>query len=180
MDELPEPARDFEMFLKTLKQQIAKSGQSIFEFTDIQIDLTSGYFFRMAQLNEIRRNLLDLHQEKRIAVFARKDRVFANKQIPFPKKEVDFRENISNEKAAAFYKQHGVDVIHKALEVNRPEENQLLMTTRYCVKFELGACQRYQKEPKDLQEPLYLEDNNRRYRLHFDCINCMMQIRFAT
>ena len=67
-----------------------------------------------------------MHQEKRIGTFSRKDRLFVKNDTPFPKQEVDFRENISNEKAAAFYKEHGVHVIHKALEINRPEDDQLL------------------------------------------------------
>jgi putative protease len=66
--------------------------------------------------------------------------------------------------------------MEKAVEVNPAKEDQLLMTLRYCLKYELGYCERFQGAKNTPPEPLYLEDQNRKYLLQFDCKNCMMRI----
>ncbi len=52
-----------------------------------------------------------------------------------------------------------------------------LMRSKYCVRYELGLCPRYQgaKPPKDL----YLLNNGRRLALHFDCAACEMTVTAA-
>ena len=49
-----------------------------------------------------------------------------------------------------------------------------LMRTRYCVKFELGMCQRYQGAAPSGR--LYLVNNGRRLPLGFDCRSCEMTV----
>ena len=49
-----------------------------------------------------------------------------------------------------------------------------LMRTRYCVKFELGMCQRYQGAAPSGR--LYLVNNGRRLPLGFDCRACEMTV----
>lgn len=49
-----------------------------------------------------------------------------------------------------------------------------LMRTKYCVKYELGLCPRYQgAEPTG---PLFLLNNGRRLALRFDCSRCEMTV----
>ena len=52
-----------------------------------------------------------------------------------------------------------------------------LMRSKYCVRYELGLCPKYQgaKPPKDL----YLLNNGRRLALHFDCAACEMTVTAA-
>ena len=49
-----------------------------------------------------------------------------------------------------------------------------LMRSKYCVRYELGLCPKYQgaKPPKDL----FLLNNGRRLALHFDCAACEMSV----
>ena len=131
----------------------------------------------MSELNEIRRSLFQKHEEFRISTIIRKDIKINKNEVLYPQKELDFSANISNKKAAQFYKEHGAIKKEDALEVGRVKKDQLLMTTRYCVKYELGYCERFQNAKNTPTEPLYLEDNNRKYLLEFDCKNCLMQIR---
>ena len=42
------------------------------------------------------------------------------------------------------------------------------MTTKYCLRYELGACLKTAGATK-LKEPLFLENNGQRFRLQFDC-----------
>jgi collagenase-like PrtC family protease len=177
LPELPEPAKDPELSQRNLVAQLSKSGSSMFTIKEVTIDCQSGYFFRMSELNEIRRILFERHEALRTAAFARKATRNPMKMIDFPQKEVSFSENISNEKAEQFYRDHGVEKLERAVEVSALKEDQLLMTTRYCLKYELGYCQRFQEPENPPPEPLYLEDQNRKYLLEFDCKNCLMKIR---
>ena len=55
----------------------------------------------------------------------------------------------------------------------RSEESEL-MRSKYCVRYELGLCPKYQgaKPPKEL----FLLNNGRRLALHFDCAACEMTV----
>ena len=49
-----------------------------------------------------------------------------------------------------------------------------LMRSKYCVRYELGLCPKYQgaKPPQEL----FLVNNGRRLALHFDCAACEMTV----
>ena len=49
-----------------------------------------------------------------------------------------------------------------------------LMRTRYCIKYELGLCPKYQKAAPT--GPLYLLNNGKRLALGFDCARCEMTV----
>ncbi len=52
--------------------------------------------------------------------------------------------------------------------------NRELMRTKYCVRFELGMCPRFQGAKES--GPLYLINNGRRLALRFDCSRCEMTV----
>ena len=56
-------------------------------------------------------------------------------------------------------------------------ESGALMRTRYCVRYELGLCPKYQggRPPREL----FLLNNGRRLALHFDCAACEMTVTAA-
>ena len=47
------------------------------------------------------------------------------------------------------------------------------MTTKHCIRFSNGMCLRRTKA-KD--EPLFISNENGRFRLDFDCKNCCMKV----
>ena len=57
------------------------------------------------------------------------------------------------------------------------------MTTRHCIKHQLGWCPRYSKReglPERLEEPLMLVDEQgQRYPLRFNCAACEMEVYFG-
>ncbi len=175
--EIPEKAKDRELSERNLVSQLSKSGSSMFNINQVKNKCKTGYFFRISELNEIRRILFERHEVLRIATFAAKDTDKQRKMVDFPQKEVGFPENISNEKASQFYQEHGVQKQEKAIEASSAKENQVLMTLRYCLKYELGYCERFQGTKNSPPEPFYLEDQNRKYLLQFDCKKCFMNIR---
>ena len=172
-----EIAKNKDLALNNITSKLLKSGDSIFNIHKVNYHIEEAYFFRMAELNEIRRALFDKHEQHRGMVYARKDVVRQAKQKAYPQVNLDFSANISNIKAAEFYKEHGVESHEKALEVGNVKDNQLLMTTRYCIKYELGFCERFQEPKNAPAEPLYLQDQSRKYLLEFDCSKCLMHIR---
>jgi putative protease len=52
------------------------------------------------------------------------------------------------------------------------------MTTKYCVKYELGKCARFQRETmgEKVVEPLVLTHGENEYKLKFNCKPCEMEI----
>jgi len=180
VSELPDIAREPEASDRNLVSQLTKTGNAMFDIAEVKNTCKTSYFFRISELNEIRRNLFEKHELVRSAAFARKDSDRQQKIVDFPVKEVDFSENISNNNAEQFYREHGVERLEKALEAGNAKEDQLLMTLRYCLKYELGYCKRLQGATDTPPEPLYLEDRNRRYLLQFDCENCLMKIKLES
>jgi putative protease len=56
-------------------------------------------------------------------------------------------------------------------------EGVQVMRTKYCIKYELGLCQKHpdgSRSTATFREPLYLANGNNKLRLEFDCKNCEM------
>ena len=56
-------------------------------------------------------------------------------------------------------------------------ESPVLLRTKYCIRYELGMCPKYQgaRPPQEL----FLLNNGRRLALHFDCAACEMSVTSA-
>jgi hypothetical protein len=57
-------------------------------------------------------------------------------------------DGVLNQKAASFYRRHGVLDIEPAAESGLDLTGHTVMTTRYCLKYELGLCPRESTEKK--------------------------------
>lgn len=86
-----------------------------------------------------------------------------------------YHDNISNSLAERFYRDHGATVAEKAAEVKSPKGPARIMTTRYCLRRELGCCLK-DKTADLLPCDLYLDAPIGRLRLEFDCKNCNMKV----
>lgn len=97
---------------------------------------------------------------------------------PYPVSQLDFTYNVSNNLARNFYKRHGVTDIEKAFELQWDPGKSRVMVTKYCVKYELGKCARFQKETmgEKVVEPLILKQGELEYKLKFNCKPCEMEI----
>jgi hypothetical protein len=84
--------------------------------------------------------------------------------------------NVLNQKAEEFYRRHGVTRIEPAPESGLDMHGRKVMTTKYCVKYQLGHCPR-EGQPPLPNEPLFLiGEDGRRLRLKFDCKECVMEV----
>ena len=90
---------------------------------------------------------------------------------------MDFTYNVSNPLARAFYHRHGVTEIEEAFELKWAPGKSRVMTTKYCVKYELGKCPKFQRETMGTKvvEPLVLKQGDREYKLKFNCKPCEME-----
>lgn len=95
---------------------------------------------------------------------------------PYCDTPLDYHDNVTNRLAEKFYIDRGFKIEARGLEAADAIPNDLrVMTTRYCIRRELGACLRSAAADK-LPDPLFLNDGTRRYRLGFDCGQCRMTV----
>ncbi len=92
----------------------------------------------------------------------------------FDGKVADYRENISNTLSRKLYLEEGAKIEGEAFEIDAPAEAEL-MRCKYCIKYELGTCPSEGSRVK-YNEPLWLENGGRRFKVTFDCKNCEMVI----
>lgn len=166
-----EPASDPMKMTDTARRQIAKSGGTIFTITDVDIS-GSNYFIPASMLADMRREALEALRTKRIDT-PLPHRIMADDgSARYPSEKVTRYENVTNHLAEEFYRSHGVKDIETALET-LPTEGERVMISSYCIRRELGQCL---KQKPTLKGDLYIEHGFARYRLDFDCKQCLMML----
>lgn len=167
-------AKNEEMALKTIKTQISKLGDSIFNAKNIEIN-SKPFFIKKGDLNSMRRDIILELMEKRKSSYNRLKFQKNNETPKYPVKNLDFSHNVSNRLSSVFYKKHGVENIETAFEIGK-QKNKRLMNTKYCLRNALDSCL-MEKNPRIPHgEKLFLEGKNSKLRLEFDCKNCSMDI----
>ena len=168
-----------EGFLKgNLEKNLPKTGNTPFIVDDIEINLQDNWFLPISKINELRREVLDALIDIRINEYVVDTQEIVKTNHPFPEKTLDFTYNVSNKLSRQFYERHGVEEIEKAFELQWEPGKARVMTTKYCVKYELGKCARYQRETMGtkVKEPLTLTHGENEYKLKFNCKPCEMEI----
>lgn len=160
----------------TIKKQLNKLGASIFSAKNINISLTKPYFTPVKILNDIRREAVEKLEAERIKNYKTAEISRKADNTPYPKSEVNYLENITNSLAEKFYEKHGAAVRELGVEVTKETKDKKLMTTKMCIKYELDMCPSFQKPRERWVEPVFLTDGDKKYRLEFDCKNCVMNI----
>jgi 23S rRNA 5-hydroxycytidine C2501 synthase len=185
------PAEKPEQALATIEKQLRKLGGTSFECTYLRNDLPEPYFIPMAVLNGLRRKALDELERQRRENFPRQAVRITRNNTPYPVQTLTFSGNVLNEKARDFYHRHGVVEIQPAAETGLEMRGRKVMTTRHCIKHQLGYCLKYSgskpsagQEPgrvPRLQEPLALVDEQgNTYPLRFNCAKCEMEVYFQS
>lgn len=170
-----QPAQKKEAARQTILTQLTKLGNTIFECSDLQIQTHDVYFLPVSQLNTAKRGLLLRLLQMREANRPRPTGGVRRDETPFPEKHLSCMGNVLNAKARAFYQRHGVEMISPAAESGVDLTGQLVMTTKYCLRRELGLCSG--PGSGSPAEPMILEDEDgREYELHFRCGRCGMEI----
>lgn len=156
----------------TIEKQLRKTGNTIFEVGKVTIPKELKLACSIAELNQIRRELLDTLLEKR-----RENYPQLHRQNTPIKYEGKLREdeilNIANSLSKKLYTEVLGENLHHQLapEVSKDFSEIPLMTTCYCIKRELGVCPKDNKKGNK-EKYLYLQDNQNKYKVQFDCANC--------
>ncbi len=171
-----EPAKNPDKAKQTLEIQLSKTGNSEFRVVKTDIKLKQIPFIRVSQINEIRRELINGLQKIRKKNYKQSERGNKIAAVKYPYYELDYKANIHNKKAEDFYKKRGCIIKENSLESQKYIINKTLMTTKYCIKKELGLCSR-ENVVKKYKEPYILKDEfNKEYLVEFNCKDCIMEI----
>lgn len=160
--------------------QMKKSGGSIFTVHDVHVRLANAYYFPVSVLNAMRRHILEDLEIERAHARPNIHATIEKNSVSYPLATLDFTANVSNTRAAEFYRRHGVTTIEPAFELQSNVKEVVIMTTKHCIKYHFGMCEGKKnnsvREEYEKEQILFLHDGKRRYRLEFDCDSCMMKI----
>ncbi|HPC64064.1 MAG TPA: U32 family peptidase, partial [Anaerohalosphaeraceae bacterium] len=167
-----QPAQKTQQARQTAAKQLQKLGGTIFICNDVRIETQQIYFLPVSVLNALKRGLTAALVQTRLTGRPRRAGGIVKNSVPYCRKRLDFRGNVLNEKAQAFYKRHGVEHIEPAAESGCDLHNEAVMTTKYCLRKQLNLC------PQEGQaEPLLLEDEDGHlFQVQFRCGRCGMDI----
>ncbi len=156
-------------------KQLGKWGNTPFEVGEVNVEFSSEWFVPSSLLSDMRRSLCEELIKRHNEEDSREDMRLADNAIPFVADELDYKGNVSNSHAKAFYMKHGVKSIMPAFE-NEPVDNAEVMFCKHCIKFSLGWCTKSGAKHA-FKEPFYLvSGDGKRFRLSFDCKECMMKV----
>ena len=170
------PSRDILKSKETITHQLTKAGDTPFFVSGVKTNGTEIFFFQASVLNAMRRDLLNRITEAR----KKKNKntiINEPNSYPYPTKEIGFEGNISNRLARQFYERHGVNNSEIAFEKQSDHQGKTVMTTKHCLKFQMGFCPKYGgNKPLNFSEPFSLNDGTNELRLDFDCLQCVMKV----
>ena len=170
-----EPAQQAERALATLREGLAKLGNTLFAAGEITLDVAGAPFLPAAVVNGLRREACERLEAARIAAHPRPPRDAAvEPPVPFPQDSLSYLANVLNDKARAFYARHGVKLIDAAYEANEERDDVSLMITKHCLRYSFNLCP---KEVKGIRpEPMQLVNGKETLTLRFDCKRCEMHV----
>ena len=174
-ESLDEAQKDPSAYIST---QLSKLGDSIFEAENISVN--TKYFFPASVLGNIRRTLCEELLNTIVNLPYSPLVLPQQNDSKFPLVSDSYLNNIANAKALKFYYDHGANVSARAFEVS-PTDDATLMFCKHCIRFALGACPKENRGLRQAQppinEPLFLIHKNYYLRLHFNCKDCVMEVR---
>ena len=162
-------------------RQLSKLGDSPFVAVRVDDASEGRYFLPAAVLNRLRREAVEHLAELRVTHFVPKPVEHVANDARHPQTTLDYRANVVNSRAERFYRRHGAEVAERGLEQTACYEGKALMTTKYCLRYELGCCRLGKhSHPQTLDishnTELILQNNGRTFRLEFDCTACLMRV----
>ncbi|MCX2533009.1 U32 family peptidase [Plesiomonas shigelloides] len=168
------PANNPERAFQSIREQLAKLGNTLFYSQHIDVTLEQAWFIPVSALNALRRQAVEALEAARINCYQRPLRHQAVGNPAFPQENLSYLGNVYNHAAENFYRMHGVDDIAPAYELNQEADEVSLMITKHCLRYTQNMCP---KEVKGLKpDPLVLEMGNDIFRLKFDCKRCEMHV----
>lgn len=171
-------AQNMEKATATIETALRKTGNSKYNVRLVANTCSQIYFFPQKILNESRRQLLELLDDERVKKHQIQYQKLESTTHPYPVSESSYLDNVANAKAKSFYERHGMSVNAMAYELQKPDAEVPLMITKYCLRYELEMCPRFQNADniERYKEPLFIRDDSNTFKLAFDCKRCEMLV----
>ena len=167
-------AQNQELAFSNMRKQLSKFGNTDYELVDLQLNLSQPWFLPASQINDLRRRAIEELENLPINLErAKRKELILSPQLQ--NRLIDYSANVFNENARVFYIAHGAEQVGMAIEHTENAEIPI-MTTKFCLKHELGYCSKYNASAKKIKSPLFLKNDEHKLRLHFDCKNCRMEV----
>ena len=177
-----EPAQNRDKAEATLRDNLAKLGNTLFKAVDVSLQLQQPWFVPASSINALRREVIEKLEAARIAAWPRPERK-APLEPPaqYPEQSLSYLANVYNAKARQFYEKHGVKLIAAAYEAHEEAGEVSLMITKHCLRFSFNLCPKQAKGVKGVQgqvkaEPMTLINGDEKLTLRFDCKPCEMHV----
>ena len=159
---------------------VEKLGNTIYTADSVVIDMSQNYFIPSSLATKIRRDVIELLDQKWIELSKQTShKRYTKTHHPIVLNEhLNYLSNVMNTSAKKIYFDLGVKEIEDAFEMNEPSENVILMQCKHCIKYSLGFCPKQPEHLKDqkFKEPLILEHQKIKLQLDFDCKACVMLV----
>jgi 23S rRNA 5-hydroxycytidine C2501 synthase len=163
------PARKVTQAIETAQRQLGKIGGTPFHCEGVMLDWEQPLFLPFSILNELRREVLDRLLKVRAARRPTLTTTIHKNTVPYPATSLTFRANALNERARDFYHGHGVTEIEPAAESGLDLTGRGVMTTRYCIREELGLCPQQDHANYRPGQLFLVDGDGHRYRVDFHC-----------
>ncbi|MGN0915393.1 MAG: U32 family peptidase [Succinivibrio sp.] len=157
-----------------LKDKLGRLGDTIYRLDELSLELPYHHFVPQSVLNSLRRSVIEKLNKVKTDFRADVQHDFSNApNLPEKERNLGFMANIFNEKAAEFYKSHGTEDLIWAYETERKHQKSCVLTSKHCLRYCFNLCP---KRHKAKAQDLYLEIGKTKFKLDFDCKNCLMKL----
>jgi putative protease len=173
------PPKDPGAHRKALEESLSRLGDTPFVLAGLAA--AEDRFVPVSRLNALRREAASALEAGRREARPRPPRPERRTPTPALRTDLDFTWNVANRAVRTFYERAGAQVLETAAETGTDLHDRTVMTTRHCVRYELGWCPVHPNpDPwRKLPEPagtLFLQNGSTRLECHFDCARCRMEL----
>lgn len=169
-------AKNPEKSLENIRTKLSQWGDTKFTIESVDIDFKEIYFIPNSVLGELKRQLV-VKLEETLVNNHRNGIIKHDAQhvqsVDYPRSDLSYLGNVTNSLSRQFYENHGVTHIDDGLEKSMPEGEIVVMTTKHCIRYANGICAKETGKPAT---PLFISNDCGRFRLDFDCKNCLMKV----
>lgn len=180
-----QPANKPEQAIEQCHELLHQLGTTQYYATNVSISGADGAapllpFLPKSQLKSLRRELIERLSAARIAAYPHGHRKPVSVPPPvYPESHLTFLANVYNEKARAFYKRFGVQLIDAAYEAHEEKGEVPVMITKHCLRFSFNLCPKQAKGVTGVRTKvadMQLVHGDEVLTLKFDCKPCEMHV----
>lgn len=167
-------ANNLQKAKENMSKQLSKMGETEFIVSKISVDNDFNLFIPVSQINEIRREIVQMLQRQVEDNFKRTKRNTSFDIVKYPIKSLDYSFNISNKLSKVFYEKCGSVVEEYSPECGQTKSKLTLMKTKHCLRHYAGLCKQTNHDKKKL---FLVDEFGISFPLEFDCKSCVMKIK---